>query len=457
MSLQAEWDELASIKDPGKRARRFELFLVRLLEKESFKVTHNPGAAKPRQTDLAARGDRDFFLVEAKWTKRKVGIGEIAQVRDRLSRVSVETFACVFSVSGVSEPAIREVRRDKTREIYLFNEVEMRGIVEGRVAFHELLDKKREYLRMHGAVFLLDSLPSLPSLQPYYQLRSEPDVFEIRNVPQRWLRNRTGQNDIIFSSEFLDFSGRFRNSVFSLELRLEIDSVHDLGRTLNLLQGWFGLSGQGPFSIHQSGEGWFGFGLEAFISAVKSQEARYDELKWNSYHHSEELAYLDRLEGGGLVCLTSRQGTRRNYLHSTHVEFYFPGMPVNTANIRRLCKTAGDEEAHLELVKDNPVHTCRVPLTIELEPVGAIVSNLHGEKSVSGLVVKNPLSGRAIALGEEHDFEKRVHLIRESQFWICALRDWHNPGVLMKTYRLASLEACWIEHFCAFHLLCDWE
>jgi hypothetical protein len=42
MNIYDELSRLDRERNPGKRARQFEVFLVHLLEKESFKVIHNP-------------------------------------------------------------------------------------------------------------------------------------------------------------------------------------------------------------------------------------------------------------------------------------------------------------------------------------------------------------------------------------------------------------------------------
>src|SRR5579864_1163760 len=453
MNLQDEWNRLENEKDSGKRARQFEIFLLHLLERDSFKVTHNPKAARPRQTDLVARRNQTYFLVEVKWTRRKTSISDIAQLRDRLLRVPADLFACIFSVSGFSESAVQEVCRDKNREIYLFNKTEMQAMVESSLSFQELLDEKRKYLKTHGVAFLCETVPTVGE----YHLRTEPDLFRIGEQSFAWFRSRTGHNDIIFSNELLDCTGRFSNSVFSLQLHPHLDSLHDLKRLFNRLQNWFGLSAQGSFSIHQGGEGWFGFGFESFFSAVGGQGMRYKELNWNSYHHSEELAYLDRTENGALLCVTSRQSTIESYLHSTHLEIYFPGIPVDLSNVRRLCDFTRNEEAEIELVDRNPVHEVHLNMPLEVKPVAPIVSNWHRDRACSGLVIKNPLLDESISLKGEDDFAKVSHLIRESEFWFCALRNWHNPGILMKRYRLISIQVCSIERFSAFHVLCDWD
>ncbi len=83
----------------------------------------------------------------------------------------------------------------------------------------------------------------------------------------------------------------------------------------------------GSFAIHQQRVGWFGFGGDNFIEAIRSQQSRYAELNWERYHHSEELAYMDRIETGGVFGLSSRQSTGTKHdLHTTEIEVLLPGI-----------------------------------------------------------------------------------------------------------------------------------
>src|SRR5205814_2816067 len=107
-------------------------------------------------------------------------------------------------------------------------------------------------------------------------------------------------------------------------------------------------------------------------------------------------------------------------------------------------------------VAGNPVEEIRLTRPIEIKPVAPILSNWHGDRSCSGLVIENPLRDRTID-SDGDDLSRIAHLIRGSQFWFCGLRDWHNPGVLMKRYRLSSVQFCQIEGFSAFHIVCDWD
>lgn len=455
-SLQEEFSALSRLRNSQKRGKRFELFLARLLERETLKVDRDPSTAKPRQTDLVAHDEHGFFLVEAKWTEKRTGIPDIVQIRDRLTRVPRDVFACVFSVSGFSDPAIKDICQRKDGEIHLFNRAELVGIIDGKIRFRELLRKKKEWLRTHGSLLLLDSVPSSDSP---FQIRTKPDVLEVEGLRLHWLRNHTGHNNVIFSNEMLDFSHRQLHSTFSLHLATRTENLDDLRRLLNVLQNLLGFSGQGPFSISQGGEGWFGYGIDSFLSTAQEQDQRYKELNWQSYHHSEQMAYLDKPESGGLICVTSQQstGTGKGYLHSTFLEMLLPGIPVDGSQIRELCKIAGDENAYLESVRKDRVFEFNFHPPIEVRPVGKIISNSNGRAFASGLVIENPFLHSENYAVNDDELQRFLSLIRKNPFLICVLRDWHNTKDLMDTYHLFSVEACWIEGFCAFHLVCTWD
>lgn len=249
-------------------------------------------------------------------------------------------------------------------------------------------------------------------------------------------------------------------SLFSLRLQLGIREIPDLERTLKLLRKKLGLSGQGSFAIHQGSMGWYGFGFQTFLTAVKEQKARYDELKWKSYHHSEELAYADRLDGGGLICVSSRQGTGQgNHLHSSDAEVYFPGIPVQMSSIRELCALTGNDEAFLEMVKRRPLQTVNFRPWIKVEPVAAILSDTDG-RWTSGVVIKNPFLKSPMpvdAQDDEEPVDQLKRMIPTCEFLFCALRQWHKSDRLMDEYELCSVEGCWIAHYYAMHVVCDWK
>jgi hypothetical protein len=152
------------------------------------------------------------------------------------------------------------------------------------------------------------------------------------------------------------------------------------------------LANEGAFAVHQGDAGWFGFGVENFLPTVENQRSRYAELQWDRYHHSEELGYVDHMEGGGLFGVSLRQSTRGgNNLHSSGAEILIPGLPIDMEGIRNFCHLTRNPGASLEVVNGDPVKKRRFPTKTEVEPVASIVSDSNGQKWVSGLVIKKPL------------------------------------------------------------------
>ena len=456
MDLKKDLSDLETLTHPSQRGKAFETFLARMLEDSGFRVTFNAKSASPRQTDLMARHEQTFFIVEAKWTRKKSGIEDISSIRDRLSRVPPGVFACLFSMTGFSDGAIKDVAARRNQEIILFNGHEVRNIVSGRVGFQELLDEKRTRLRTDAIVALLDGpTPALDGLH----LRKESDVFRIGSENTNWLRAGAKGHDLIFSSEPLNFVGRY-GSLASLQLSLQIQEVADLERTLVFLKEMFDLSGQGSFAINQRSASWFGFGLENFLSAVKMQRSRYDDLNWDTYHHSEEIAYLDHLAGVGLLCLSSRQSVGRgNPLHSSEVEIYLPGVPVDMAKFRHLCRLTKNSDACIETIRENPIQSVGFRPGHLVEPVGLIVSNSSSDPWASGLVVKNPfLKSPLTARDEESEesIDELRNIIRENDVLICSLRSWHQPHSTTQDYKMCAIEGCWIGHRYAIEVSCDW-
>jgi hypothetical protein len=454
MNLSEDLNDLEREDDPHRRGKRFETFLAQMLEREGFDVTHNPKSAQPLQTDLMARREQTFFIIEAKWTKKRIDVGVISSVQSRLTRVPADVFACVFSMAGFSDKSVQEVCGKRNQEIILFNGIEIRGIVDGRISFAELLSDKRNELRTNATAFLSeDQIPEAPRSH----LRAAPDIFQVGTQHSNWMRSGTNHNDFVFSNELLDCTGRRMDSLFSLELQLRISEIADLERSLNFLQKQLGLSGQGSFAIHQGNVGWFGFGFQTFLSAAKEQKTRYDELKWNSYHHSEELAYLDSLDDGGLMCVSTRQGTGEgDHLHSTRVEIFSPGLPVDNSSIRHLCRVTKNPEAQWEIVRENPFKMLRFHPRVQVEPVATIVSDSDGRRWASGLVVRNPFLKSAVPSDEEDSVAELQRMIPSSEFLFCALRHWHNPNDRMDRYEICSAEGLWIARYYALHIVCDW-
>lgn len=213
----------------------------------------------------------------------------------------------------------------------------------------------------------------------------------------------------------------------------------------------------GSFAIHQRNAGWFGFGADNFLRSIESQTVRYSELGWKNYHHSEELAYVDRIQTGGLICFSSRQDTRGGRLHSSRAEILIPGMPVEMSGIRKFCDVVRQSDASFEIVSKNPTKTLRLQSRIQVEPVAAIISTSGDQEFTSGLVVKNPFLNQPLPTADKSVRDDLFWLLSKYELLFCALRKWHHPNEVINNYEIHSAEGCWIEHVPAFYILCDWR
>jgi len=144
-------------------------------------------------------------------------LGYVSAVRERLRLTPPDVFACVFSMSGYGVGALEEIRRERNREIILFDGKEIRGLAAGDLSFTELLVRKREAFRTHADTYFT---PWVAEDRGTKHLRSSEDVIQFRGQLKKWMVSGTGDNDILFANEGLDFAGRYDSSAVSLDLRL---------------------------------------------------------------------------------------------------------------------------------------------------------------------------------------------------------------------------------------------
>lgn len=454
-SLYQRLRELDDMRNPHRRGRLFEPFISQILEEEGFNVSLNPKSATPRQTDLFASREGQSFLVDAKWLRNPAHVGHVSAVRERLRKCPPDMFGCMFSMSGYTASAIQEVCRDRSPEILLFRENEIRGIASSAMTFEELLTRKKEEIRRGSVAWFSDEAPDRTKTS---HLCAESKVIQINKQTRAWAFSGTRDHDVLFALEILDLSGMHQNSVFSLHLRLDIYTLADLHRLIRILKKHLDLEGIDSFAIRQRNAGWHGLGDEEFLSSVQNWRSRYNELGWSSYHHSEELAYFDRLSDGGLMCLTSRQRVgEQAYLHSSYLEVLLSGVPVDTSAIRRLCELTKNPDAKLENVDKNPVENIQFHPPIPVETIGTIVCEDDDEKLVTGLVAKNPFFGEGVPVKEGQRLGDPLRFLSESEYLLCSMSQWHGADDRKYEHVIRYAEACWIGHVPVLHIACDWR
>jgi Holliday junction resolvase len=140
-------------QEANRQGRKFEAEVAKLLRAAGFEVIENAGTAKPRQTDLFARGDGIDLLIEAKNRKHRIHVGDIDDLRSRLHRSPLDIVGVIFTTSKLTNEAIRAIESDRQREILVFVRDEIDRLRRGEQNLKALVERKRQELRVGGTVW----------------------------------------------------------------------------------------------------------------------------------------------------------------------------------------------------------------------------------------------------------------------------------------------------------------
>ena len=456
--FKEEFQRLWDSKNPEKRGIAFEELFCRLLFKSGFVVHKDPASANPRQTDVLAEFGDDVFLFEMKWLGRKVGIEAIAQIKDRLGRASKGTIGCICSASGFTESLIRDVEQHRAEfEILLFNPYEIYGMFVHEISIVDLIDDKRRGLRRDGAMWFYEQSPR-HSKSRYVEL---PPSHESLHLPASSIHFRLESqhlSDILFARTHLIFDEYLW--AVSLRVRLNCSSVEDLREVFIAAENKLGLRGTGAFGIRQRSAGWYGLGSDCFLKEIALLDQRYEHYKGHT-HHSEELAFFDELNGGGLFLLSARQSlTRKHWIHSGEIIVRLPGVPANPEPYNKFVRSITSD--NLVFSPEQPLrrkHTeLRSSVRIELQDVITSIGSKElkrEEGCVSGVVLKNPFFRNPARIAELSN-DKELLAYSEPEYLICTLDDWLDEGDEVDYYVLTALETVALGEAVLLHPSCTW-
>jgi len=456
--LKDEFEKLWNSKDRAKRGRLFEALFCRLLFRSGFIVHKDPKSANPRQTDLLAEYGNDKVLFETKWQKRKVDIDAVAQIKDRLGRASKDTIGCICSVSGFTETLIKDVEDQRSQyEILLLNPYEIYGLFAQKLGIFELIDRKRRVLSRDGVMWFFGQSPR-DSRSRYVEM---PPSHESINLPACSIMVRLASkhiSDILFARTPLIFDEYLWAA--SLRIRLNSSSANELREVFIAAENYLGLRGMGTFGIRQQASGWYGLGSDNFLKEVGLYSQRYKGYT-DRIHHSEELAFFDELNGGGIFLLSARQSlTRPGQIHSGEVIVRLPGVPSNTEPFNRFIRSVTPDSVLFSPEEPLRRHHCHLPSSVRIYPrdfIASIGSSeiKHSEGAISGVVVTNPFFGDPKRIAEFSNDEQLL-AFSEPEYLICSLDDWLEAGDKVDYYRLTGLEVLSVDEAVLLHPRCTW-
>jgi Restriction endonuclease len=457
--LTDRYQQLKAGTDRQGRGRAFEHLLVDIFRQAHFRVEHNPGAARPRQTDLFATYGADRFLIEAKWEKRLADIDHIDNVRSRLNRTENSVIGVIFSIAGFSQTAIEDVGGHRDRLILLFSEPELLQVLERPETLVPLLRKKREQLVVHGRV-------QLEAARPLWGGEPRP----LTDVPGTDMRLLGLDHQEL---PYLTTAGEFGQFVFAQDLS-DIDWVSGSGHGVSLdvsiapytaegivevlsglhRMGW--VTERPRWSIQQSSANWHGIGARSFVAALREWEKRTKGMP--DAHHTEEITYYDTCTGGYFSLTAGIAHHASRVVYSCDLSFQLVGVPLDANPIQHLYEVfdiAGPGYFRPRAERAVTHHWGTEPDAVPLEPVGYLVARdgMGGREDdwVIGIVAKNPYRYR-----DESNPDGWPELVARSDLLICDLRSHHLLTKPRESYRLFNWQTKWTSDALVTRVVADW-
>src|SRR5579864_3369674 len=241
--LLDRFEGLLRSRSPQKRGYSFQDLWGSFLAENGFQVCANPKSAAPRQTDILAKLDDRYYLIETKWLKRPIHSGDIDSLRSRLDRTPPDVVGCIFTLSDYRKPAIDAVVDDRTREILLFNAQEVYALLSSRASLVDLIERKKAALRTNAQVWFRD-FSSRPSSVEEDNLPINRLFLRNAENSAPWITRTDGQVEVVFSHETPHVGNSFHQT-FVLAINLDISEVAELGHALSVAHRLFGLSETG--------------------------------------------------------------------------------------------------------------------------------------------------------------------------------------------------------------------
>ena len=446
-SLSRKLEKLSRMRDHAQRGKELERLVRDVFEVNGAVAAVNSRAAKPRQTDIYAVWDSLSIIVEVKWRKTKAGSNDIRELRDRLNKTPQDIIGIMFSISGYSKNAVKDVEENRSREILLFTGFETRMICNGSASLQDLIEGKRDELRQEGKVWFFKGTRKIRKTLPFI---TKEFAIQFKNAECESIPSSSDNSSVMFTIDLPDtrWPGHGgHHAIIDLSLK-DVSTLDEMKRILELTNDIFHLTEKGAFSIDQLYYSWHGIGASAFLSEAAGWRARYNKAKLDKVHHSEGLAYFDALEDGWFL-LTANQRVpigekRRPLLYHTRILIELPGIPIRNKKFELYCRELDHPEARFYEGDYHKIVRARLKKPVRLVHHGLITKKREqkdSKRDVLGVVAENPFF-RATELPEEIR-SKEDDVFRELvnvQHMFCYLTDWHDTGHEVDYYELMSME-----------------
>ena len=139
-ALRADFTKLKRIR-PAKRGVLFEAFLTDLFTAANL-LPHDPFQIRGEQIDGSFELQTNTYLVEAKWTKDKVGQNELAALRVRVEGKAEWTRGLYVSMSGFTLEGLDALRNGKATNLICLDGSDLNSILDGNYDLAEVIRRK---------------------------------------------------------------------------------------------------------------------------------------------------------------------------------------------------------------------------------------------------------------------------------------------------------------------------
>ena len=144
---------LAVEEDRNKAGVLLEGLLNRLFEafdlapEQSFRVTGE-------QIDGAFELDRQIYLLESKWEKRRLSEADLLIFQGKIAGKSPFTRGVFLAINGVTSEALDAITRGKTASFFVMNGHDLMMILSDAMSFPEFVRRRFRLLAEKGLVYL---------------------------------------------------------------------------------------------------------------------------------------------------------------------------------------------------------------------------------------------------------------------------------------------------------------
>lgn len=463
-ALPARLAEIAGFSRADARGRAFEGLVGDLFRQHHFHVRLNPGAARPRQTDLLATRGGTTYLIECKWRTDKANVDDLDALRARLRRTDRSTVGVLISFAGFTGSVLSEVGHHRSQPVLLFSGPEIEALVASPRELPDLLARKTDALLVDGEVLLDEPSRVRTRRQRKAEVPASGREFILPPDGDRTsVIECTGDFGLFtFTHELPDIDWVLASGYgVTLDLHPQVSDQDGLLGLVHQLAdlGW--ATADARWALHQSHRNWHGLGASAFVQELPRWQRRASSPDAND---TEEFCYVDRSDGGFYTLSGRLSAHRIRQARQILLSVQLEGIPLDSAAWQQLCRSTGIQQPSYFRPRSQPSveRGLRFAVRIPVEPLGYLVETESSEGDrreewVTGIVVANPYLHSYATAVQESLLPPELEDISDSEWLICDLAEWHLLDGRIRRYLLTGFEYARSSEALVARPISNWE